>query len=193
MNRGTREIRKQILVTAAQLFRRSGFHATSMNDISAVLKLSKPGMYHHFRSKDEILFQIMNHAMEMTEQEVVVPVQALGNPEDKLRSLIRRHIHLALREQDQEITVILHENHALPASMRKSVNARKKKYIHFVESLIRELQDAKNNRRVDPKAAAFALLGMINWLHQWYKPGGSLKEDDLVRQFTEIFFSGISA
>jgi TetR/AcrR family transcriptional regulator, cholesterol catabolism regulator len=193
MKRDTRAIRKQILVTAAQLFRRNGFHATSMNDISAVLKLSKPGMYHHFRSKDEILFQIMNHAMEMTEQEVVAPVQAIADPEEKLRSLIRRHVHLALREQDREITVILHENHALPPSMRKSVNSRKKRYIHFVEGLIRNVQDAKNKRRVAPKAAAFALLGMINWLHQWYKPGGSLSEEDLVCQFTEIFFSGAFA
>ena len=46
---------------------------------------------------------------------------------------------------------------------------------------------------VDPRqeilrAAAFALLGMLNWAYQWYKPGGSLRMDDLARQYTTILF-----
>jgi hypothetical protein len=43
---------------------------------------------------------------------------------------------------------------------------------------------------IAPRAAAFALLGMINWIYQWYRPGGTLNGDALVRQFTEIFFHG---
>jgi len=38
-----------------------------MNDVAAALKLSKGGLYHHFESKDEILFHIMSHAMQITE------------------------------------------------------------------------------------------------------------------------------
>jgi len=43
---------------------------------------------------------------------------------------------------------------------------------------------------VSPRAAAFALLGMINWIYQWYKPEGALQGEDLARQYTEIFFAG---
>jgi len=43
---------------------------------------------------------------------------------------------------------------------------------------------------VTPRAAAFALLGMINWIYQWYRPEGALQEDALVQQYTEIFFQG---
>jgi hypothetical protein len=43
---------------------------------------------------------------------------------------------------------------------------------------------------VSPRAAAFALMGMINWIYQWYKPEGELRGPDLVRQYTEIFFAG---
>jgi len=161
-----------------------------MNDISAALKLSKGGLYHHFRSKDEILFHIMNHAMDITEARVVVPVRQIANPEERLRALIRLHIQLVLRARDREITVILHENHPLPPQLRKRVNARKKSYIHFVQEVIAEAQRSSAVKTVDHRAAAFALLGMINWIYQWYRPEGALQEEDLIRQYTEIFFKG---
>ena len=182
--------RQEILRTSARLFREQGYDATSMNDISAALKLSKGGLYHHFRSKDEILFHIMNHAMEITEARVLAPVRALPDPEERLRALIRLHIQLVLRARDREITVILHENHPLPPGLRKRVNARKKEYIHFVEQLILEVQRVRKSRNVTHRAAAFALLGMINWIYQWYQPEGPLQEEDLIRQYTEIFFAG---
>ena len=61
------EPRQEILRTAARLFQQQGYDATSMNDVAAALKLSKGGLYHHFQSKDEILFHIMSHAMDITE------------------------------------------------------------------------------------------------------------------------------
>lgn len=182
--------RQEILRTAARLFRERGYDATSMNDISAALKLSKGGLYHHFRSKDEILYQIMDHAMDITEERVLTPIRDIADPEERLRGLIRLHIELVLRARDREITVILHENHPLPAGLRKRVNARKKGYIHYLEQLIMEVQRARDSHNVTHRAAAFALLGMINWIYQWYRPEGGLKEDDLVRQYTEIFFAG---
>ena len=48
-----------------------------MNDVAAALKLSKGGLYHHFQSKDEILFYIMSHAMEITEERVINVVRRI--------------------------------------------------------------------------------------------------------------------
>jgi TetR/AcrR family transcriptional regulator, cholesterol catabolism regulator len=188
--------RQEILRTAARLFQQRGYDATSMNDVAAALKLSKGGLYHHFQSKDEILFEIMNHAMEITEERVLAPVRNIADPKDRLRALIRLHIEVVLSPRDREITVMLHENHPLPPALRKRINSRKKEYIHFVESLIADVQkeaqrtgQAKNS--VSPRAAAFALLGMINWIYQWYKPEGDLQTHNLVPQFTELVFGGI--
>jgi AcrR family transcriptional regulator len=173
-----------------------------MNDVAAALKLSKGGLYHHFQGKDEILFELMNHAMDITEERVIAPVKAIADPEERLRTLIRRHIAVVLSERDREITVMLHENHPLTPALRKRINARKKDYVHFVENLIAEVQSNVQNVRggspkktVTPRAAAFALLGMINWIYQWYRPEGSLQEESLVQQYTEIFLrvqSGVS-
>ncbi len=183
--------RQEILRAAARLFQQRGYDATSMSDVAAALKLSKGGLYHHFKSKDEILFHLMNHAMDISQEQVIDRVRGIPEPEERLRTLIRLHIGVVLRERDREITVMLHENHPLPPALRRRINARKKDYVHFVESIIAEVQTARGAKgTVSPRAAAFALMGMINWIYQWYRPAGSLREEDLVRQYTEIFFAG---
>jgi AcrR family transcriptional regulator len=200
------EPRQEILRAAARLFQQQGYDATSMNDVAAALKLSKGGLYHHFQSKDEILFHIMSHAMDITEERVInvvrridgtsvdrarVDVTRIDVTEERLRTLIRLHIQLVLSPEDREITVMLHENHPLPLALRRKINGRKKDYLHFVEHLIADVQRKRNSQSsVTPRAAALALVGMINWIYQWYKPDGPLTGDALVRQYTDIFFHG---
>ncbi len=197
--------RQEILHAAARLFQQRGYDATSMNDVAAALKLSKGGLYHHFESKDEILFHIMSQAMDITEERVINPVRSISDPEQRLQALIRLHVEVVMSPRDREITVMLHENHPLPPVLRKRINARKKDYIHFVENLIAEVQreargvagEAQRDPRqqpgnkVSPRAAAFALLGMINWVYQWYKPEGELQASNLAAQWTELLFGGI--
>ena len=187
----TIEPRQEILRTAARLFQQQGYDATSMNDVAAALKLSKGGLYHHFQSKDEILFHIMSHAMDITEERVINAARRVEGAEERLRTLIRLHIEVVISEEDREITVMLHENHPLPAAFRRKINARKKDYVHFVENLIADVQRQRSSAsQVTPRAAAFALLGMINWVYQWYKADGPLTGGEIVRQYTEIFFRG---
>src|SRR5271165_6714428 len=195
------EPRQEILRTAARLFQQRGYDATSMNDVAAALKLSKGGLYHHFESKDEILFHIMSHAMQITEDRVINVVRRLDPSrsgasgsgiditQERLRTLIRLHIEVVLSPEDREITVMLHENHPLPPTLRRKINGRKKDYVHFVEHIIADVQRKRNSpSQVTPRAAALALVGMINWIYQWYKPGGPLTGEEIVRQYSEIFF-----
>jgi len=187
----TLDSRQDILRTAARLFQQRGYDATSMNDVAAALKLSKGGLYHHFQSKDEMLFHIMNHALDITDERVVKVVRGIQGPEERLRTLIKLHIEVVLSVRDREVTVMLHENHPLPPSLRKQINQRKKDYIHFVEGLIADVQRLKGSKGpVTARAAALSLLGMINWIYQWYKPEGRLQAQDLVPQYTELLFAG---
>src|SRR5208282_6780968 len=185
------EPRQEILRTAARLFQQRGYDATSMNDVAAALKLSKGGLYHHFQSKDEILFHIMSHAMQITEDRVIKVARRIEGVEERLRTLIRLHIQVVLSPEDREITVMLHENHPLPPTLMRKINGRKKDYVHFVEHIIADVQRKHNSpSQVTARAAALALVGMINWIHQWYKPGGPLSGEEIARQYSEIFFRG---
>jgi len=196
LREATVEPRQEILRTAARLFQQQGYDATSMNDVAAALKLSKGGLYHHFQSKDEILFHIMSHALHITEERVINPVRRIdgmspAGADERLRTLIRLHIQVVLSPEDREITVMLHENHPLQPALRRKINARKKDYLHFVENLVADVQRKRNAATpVTPRAAALALVGMINWIYQWYKPDGPLTGDAIVQQYTEIFFRG---
>jgi len=183
--------RQEILRACARLFQQQGYDATSMNDVAAALKLSKGGLYHHFQSKDEILFDLMNHALNITQERVMNPVRNIVDPEQRLRALIRLHVEVVLSVRDREITVMLHEHHPLAPSLRKRINARKKEYMHFVESVVSEVQQVRQSKRqVSARAATLALLGMINWIYQWYRPEGRLNAEQIAHQFTEIFLAG---
>jgi TetR/AcrR family transcriptional regulator, cholesterol catabolism regulator len=182
--------RQEILRTAVRLFHRRGYDATSMNDVATALKFSKGGLYHHFQSKDEILFSLMEQAMRIAEERVIEPVRQVGDPEQKLKHLIRCHVEVVLSPYDREISIMLHENHPLPPSLQRKINRRKKDYVHFVEGLVGDVQRARRATRVSARAATFALLGMINWLYQWHRPEGSLNAEQLAQQYTNLFFEG---
>src|SRR4030081_3984899 len=170
----TIDSRQEILRTAARLFQQRGYDATSMNDVAAALKLSKGGLNHHYQSKDEILFEIMNPAMDITQEQVINPVRGIADVAERHRALISLPIEVVLSPRDREITVMLHENHPLPPALRKRINSRKKDYVHFVENLIADVQKAEGQketqrtrqtgRQVSPRAASVALLRMINWI-----------------------------
>lgn len=186
--------RRDILRAAARLFQERGYEATSMQDVASALSVSKGALYHHFQSKDEILFEIMNHGLDVFDKEVLDVVRQIPDPVERLRTCIARHIRMLLRGRDREITVILHENRTLPARLRRLINARKKDYIQFLEETIKAVQKQMRIKNdISPRSAAFALLGMINWVYQWYRPGGPLSEEQLIRDYTTLFFDGLTA
>ena len=189
------ESRRDILRTAARLFQERGYDATSMQDIAGALNFSKAALYHHFESKEAILFQIMSYGMDIFEEKVLNAAASIPDPEQRLRACIRLHVELVLGGRDREITVVLHENRTLPAEAGRQINARKKRYVIYLGELIAAVQAARGLARpaVEPQVAAFALLGMINWMYQWYRPEGALNEREIARQYTDLFFRGALA
>lgn len=163
-----------------------------MQDIAEAVGLTKAGLYHHIGSKDRLLFEIMNYGMDILKETVLDQVAAIQDPRERLRETIKGHIHLIVRARDLEITVILHENRSLEEPLRKKLNLRKREYIKFLEGMIAEAQQqAAGPPLMSPKLAAFALLGMINWLYQWYRREGPVAESDLAQAYTDFFFRGL--
>jgi AcrR family transcriptional regulator len=183
----------QILETAARVFCEKGYEKASMSDIALAMKMTKAGVYHHIDSKEELLAAIITYGMDIFERQVLDRVTMIRDPLERLRATLRGHLLLVLRDRTKEVTVILHESSALPAAARTTVNVRKKRYIRFLEKTIRELVMRRVARPIDPSIAAFALLGMVNWTYQWYRPGGRLNEVDLAEAMTDFYLNGLLA
>ncbi len=182
---------REICRVAARVFYEKGYDGASMQDIAEAVGLTKAGLYHHVGSKDRLLFEIVNYGMDILDETVLQKIQNFTDPREKLRKLIVGHIDLIVRARDQEITVILHENRSLRGTFRKKINARKKAYIQYLEDLIAQVQALAGRQFVTPRLAAFALLGMINWLYQWYSPEGPIKQNELAEGFADFFFRGL--
>ena len=182
---------REICRVAARVFYEKGYDGASMQDIAEAVGLTKAGLYHHVGSKDRLLFEIVNYGMDILDETVLHEIKDIADPREKLRQLIIGHIDLIVRARDQEITVILHENRSLRGAFRKKINVRKKAYIQFLEDLIAQVQAQTGRRFVTPRLAAFALLGMINWLYQWYNPEGPIKQNELAQGFADFFFRGL--
>lgn len=185
---------REICRIAARVFYDKGYDGASMQDIADAVGLTKAGLYHHVGSKDRLLFEIMNYGMDILEEAVVSKVRGIRDPRERLRRLIAGHIDLIVRTRNLEITVILHENRSLKGPLRSKINVRKAEYIALLEGTIAEVQtETTSSPLIGPRLAAFALLGMINWLYQWYKLDGPVKEDELVEAYTALFLRGFLA
>jgi Transcriptional regulator len=85
--------------TAAQLFRDRGYDATSVSDVARALGMTKAGLYHHFESKEALLFEIMMYGLDRVRDDVIIPARTIRNPEERLRAMIVSHARIATRGQ----------------------------------------------------------------------------------------------
>ena len=184
--------KREISRVAARVFYEKSYEGASMQNIAEAVGLTKAGLYHHIGSKDELLFEIMNFGMDILQETVLDKVKDISDPRERLTRTIAGHIDLIVRARDQEITVILHENRSLRGALRKRINVRKRRYIEFLEEAIAGVQKQAGGIKADPPGlAAFALLGMINWLYQWYTREGPVKQSELTEAYTNFFFRGL--
>ena len=187
----TNQKMREICKIAARVFYEKGYDGASMQDIAEAVGLTKAGLYHHVGSKDRLLFEIMNYGMDILDETVLQKVKDIADPREKLRQTIIGHIDLITRARDQEITVILHENRSLKGALRKKINTRKRQYIVFLEDLIAQVQRESGKTAPSPRVAAFALLGMVNWLYQWFDPEGPIGQEELTDAYVNFFFRGL--
>ena len=182
--------RADICRTAAQIFRDRGFDASSVSDIARALGLTKAGLYHYYDSKEALLFAIMSFGLDRVRDEVVVPVRAIRNPEERLRQLIVRHARIATRGQGA-VAHLGDEVRALPSSARRQVESRFRKYFDLVRDTLSELKAAGRMRDIDVTVAAFSLLGMILWLPRWFRQDGRLTQAQVAEELAKMALGGL--
>lgn len=179
-----------IYTKAAEIFHEQGFDATSMSSIAAAVDLTKAGLYYYIESKEDLLFAIMNYAMERLETTVIEPSRDIADPEERLRSIISRHGHL-LTEGNKAITILTDEIEGLKPKHRKQILDRKRVYFEFVRETLDALRAAGKLRDVNSTVATFGLFGTLLWLPRWFHTEGRLTSDEVINQIVDIATNGL--
>jgi AcrR family transcriptional regulator len=186
-----RERSEEVYAAALRLFTEKGYHATSMQDIAAAVGLYKGSLYHYIGSKEELLVQVFERAMGslLSEVERIVDDSALP-PSIQLRHVIRAHVEAVASNLDA-LTVYLHEFRALTGEALETVRLQRDRYRTLVEAVIARGVLEGELQTADVGIAALGLLGMCNWLAQWYRPGGRLGPRQIADRFADMVLAGL--
>ncbi|HSP80563.1 MAG TPA: TetR/AcrR family transcriptional regulator [Myxococcaceae bacterium] len=182
---------RSILETAARLICERGYEGTSMQEISAACRMTKAGLYHHVQNKEQLLFAIMNYGMDVFEEQVLSKVQEISDPVERLRTCMRLNIQLVTHGWSKEVTIILHEHATLTGEARAFIDARKKRYVRFLEESFSEAVRLGRIRPVQPTVAAFSFLGMVLWIYKWFQPDGKLTDEQIADGMVDLLFTGL--
>lgn len=182
---------QNIVAAAAELFARNGFGATSLEDIATSLGVTKGALYYHVKNKEEILRLIFLQVLNVSEEPLRRISQSQISPAEKLARAITHHTAVAA-DGSPQMTVFYREHVHLTGPFSREITTRKKAYERLFEQIIEEGIEAgvfKSN--LDPKIVTFGILGMCNWLSQWYKPGGTYTQAQIGDFFSRIVEGGL--
>lgn len=170
--------RQRILNAAARLFRERGFHATTTRAISEIVGILSGSLFHYFRSKDQMLFEVMNEAATQLCEKAEAVVAAADSPRARLRALIRLQLECLIAEETRDYyAVMMSEWRELDAAARPTLTLRRLQYAATWNTVLDECVRAGLMRR-DPRLLRFVITGAINWASTWYKPGGRLSLEE---------------
>lgn len=178
--------RAELLRAAARLFREKGYDATTIRDIAAAVGMRSGSPFYHFKSKQEMLKAVMSEGLQQS-LEALEAVAAQPMPaRDKLRALIRVHLSTILEPRADFIPVLLYDWRALDQDSRVEVIAVKDRYEQIWQECLSKAKRAGLLRR-DGKVERLLMFGAMNWIVQWYRPGGELSIDEIADRALDFF------
>jgi AcrR family transcriptional regulator len=162
-------VEAEILEAAARLFAARGFAATSMQDIAVALRTSRPAIYHYFAGKDEILARLVEGLADGTREAVEQASATDGGAQARLDRLVRALI-APIAAAPSRFRLILTSDLVEQIDGDGRFAAMRHEVFRAVADVIEEGCASGVFRRCDRNVAAFAILGMINWVAWWYDP-----------------------
>jgi AcrR family transcriptional regulator len=182
--------RVALLAAAASLFRRKGFSATTTRDIAAAAGMQSGSPFYHFKSKDALLFAVMEEGMRtaLSRQRAVVQAadHASLSPQSQLRELVQVHFDVLLGPGNDFVPVMLYESRSLPARQRKLVAQLISEYESLWMPVLSALH-ARGELRAPVRLARLLILGALNWSVQWFDPKKGASVQDLTDAAMALF------
>jgi TetR/AcrR family transcriptional regulator, cholesterol catabolism regulator len=182
-----------IVSAAAKVFRTKGYHAATVRDIADEVGLLKGSLYHHFDSKEELLYLVVKEPIAQMYRTMAEIAVADGPATDKLRRAIAAHLE-AFDRHYPHLFVYLREREAVKRRFREKIGFSPKDYERCWQQILSEgVESGEFRRDLDIQVASYGLLGMLNWLYKWYDPQGRLTVREVAEQFTALALAGLAA
>ncbi len=185
MERSTATNRGTVLDAACLLFADRGYRATSMKDIATELGVRAPSLYNHVTSKQEILYAIMDKAMDRALAALAGALDGVDDVTEQLRRATESLVLDFLR-YPAEVTVCNVEVRSLDPGYRLAIVAKRDRYGARVRGIIEQGCRTGRFRTPTPQIAAFAVLEMGNSAKSWFKPGGRYTETYVARAYGDF-------
>jgi AcrR family transcriptional regulator len=175
----------------AEVFRKKGYHAASMDDLAKACALQKGSLYHYFESKEQILRDIIQPCLEFALYEFERIHLSKATPESKLRKSLEL-LMTSIESHLNTMTVLLREDRSIVDPYKKSYVAQRDRLEDYVEHFIKEGIKVGVFRKTDTKLVTKALFGMCNWAVVWYHPDGRLKAQKIAKHYADLVCFGLA-
>ncbi|MCG8491196.1 MAG: TetR/AcrR family transcriptional regulator [Sneathiellales bacterium] len=187
------ETRKRILDAAAKLFRESGYAAVSLRSIADAADMKAGSVYYHFKSKEEIVLEVLDLGIERVHS----AVEGVFSARDSFYSVsaliegaITAHLKTLLEHTDYTSANVRIYGQ-VPESIRIDALAVRRRYEALWDSILSYALDKQVLKPdVNPRLFRLMLIGTLNATLEWFDPEkGSV--DDLARSYSAILLNGI--
>lgn len=173
--------RGRLLREAARLFRDKGYERTTVRDLAAAVGIQSGSLFHHFRTKEEILKAVMVETIRLNTALMQAAVDSATSSRDKLQALIRAELESINGQTGEAMAVLVFEWRSLSEESQAYVlelrDIYEQLWLDVLEALRREGVLA-----ADPFVVRRMLTGALSWTVTWYRPDGGLTLDDLTDQ-----------
>ncbi|SDG45051.1 TetR/AcrR family transcriptional regulator [Klenkia brasiliensis] len=176
-----------LLDTAVAVFIERGYEATSMDTLAERLGVTKSAIYHHVRSKTELLELALDRALDGLF--AVLDDAGSGPAVDRLETVVRGSVRV-LTSELPFVTLLLRVRGNSEVESRAL--QRRREFDRVVTELVRAcVAEGSVRPDVDPALTSRLLFGTVNSLTEWYRPDGGLSADDLADGLVTTLFSGL--
>lgn len=173
--------RGRLLQAAARHFRAKGYASTTVRDIAADLGIQSGSLFHHFRSKEDILFAVMDTVIDAMNGDLARAVAAAPDLTGRVRALIAVELAYLHGPSSDATAVLFHEWRALPDNRRQVLIAGRDVYFALWQQVLAEAH-ARGLSPIEPDILRQLLHGALAWTSFWYKPDGPMDPDALTER-----------
>lgn len=178
--------RERILGAAAKLFRERGYQGTTVRDIAELVGILSGSLFYHFRSKEEMLAEIMREAARSMCERAEATVAGPGAPRDHLRALVGLELECLIGEATKDYyAVLVFEWRVVPEEAKSELAEWRRRYRGLWRNVLAACAE-EGLLRCAPEAAHQVLHSSTTGTMTWFKPSGRYSVDEYADILTQL-------